>query len=206
MSLMLAPDVAARATLPKEYVLDVTHQEIANTFVFSEKDLPGYTSRLQESTKLPGESALTQRSMYQNRSTNGPHGIDRNRKSQGRRGVPSGLFAMLILRMLIWSIAEQTAIAGRVQKEFKCVAVDNDDFRRVIDIRSKRENQKKTTSFKRGAVGTDMSTAAGKSFESFIVSLLSDVCFFWGKTGSLPTRKRINLAKSPKKSRRHVFQ
>ena len=42
MSLMLSPDTASMHRLPKEYNMVVTDQSAVNTFVFSEKDLPGY--------------------------------------------------------------------------------------------------------------------------------------------------------------------
>ena len=91
---MLAPEMAARAILPKEYVLEITNPETANTFVFSEKDLPGYPSKLRDSMKLNGGSAapLAQRPAYHSHLKNGPQGFDRLRKGQGRRGIPSEFF------------------------------------------------------------------------------------------------------------------
>lgn len=42
MSLLLTPDAANISRLPKEYNMVVTDKDTINTFVFSEKDLPGY--------------------------------------------------------------------------------------------------------------------------------------------------------------------
>ena len=67
-------------------------------------------------------------------------------------------------------VPEQTAIAGRIQKELRCLPVDNYDFRRIMDIRVKSGKEKSTTGFKSGPIGTEMPADAGKSFESFIVS------------------------------------
>lgn len=42
MSILLSPDVAQNRDLPREYNMDIIEQDPMNTFVFSEKDLPGY--------------------------------------------------------------------------------------------------------------------------------------------------------------------
>lgn len=93
MSLLLEPEVAQQSVLPQEYLLQITNPIAANTFVFSEKDLPGYTPNLRATPKLEDAStpSLAQRSPFQGRSRYGPQGIEKNRRSQGRRGVPSKL-------------------------------------------------------------------------------------------------------------------
>ncbi len=42
MSLILSPDLAQNREVPKEYNMEVTNPGVINTFVFTEKDLPGY--------------------------------------------------------------------------------------------------------------------------------------------------------------------
>ncbi len=42
MSVLLSPDVAQNRDIPKEYNMHMVEQDPMNTFVFSEKDLPGY--------------------------------------------------------------------------------------------------------------------------------------------------------------------
>ena len=42
MSLMLDASVPKNRSVPKEYNLHVTNQDSFNTFIFSEKDMPGY--------------------------------------------------------------------------------------------------------------------------------------------------------------------
>lgn len=42
MSVLLSPDVPQNRSLPKEYNMHMIDQDPINTFVFSEKDLPGY--------------------------------------------------------------------------------------------------------------------------------------------------------------------
>ena len=70
MSLLLSSDVAQNDNVPKEYNMTITNPDTTNTFVFSEKDLPGFSSKLkgQQSTRLP-------RFMHQNRTKNAPHQV-----------------------------------------------------------------------------------------------------------------------------------
>lgn len=93
MSLLLEPEVAQQYILPQEYLLDITNPMPTNTFVFSEKDLPGYTPNLRATPKLEDGStpSLAQGSAFQGRSRYGPQGIEKSRKTHGRRGVPSKL-------------------------------------------------------------------------------------------------------------------
>ena len=83
--------MAERSVLPREYVLEVTNSIAANTFVFSEKDLPGYTTKLRGVTKAEAGPPTSpgHRTIGQDRTRLGPHGIEKDRRGQGRRGVPS---------------------------------------------------------------------------------------------------------------------
>lgn len=42
MSIMLAPDLVQNKDVPKEYNMHMVDQDSMNTFIFTEKDLPGY--------------------------------------------------------------------------------------------------------------------------------------------------------------------
>ena len=91
MSLLLDSMVAERSVLPREYVLEVTNPKAANTLVFSEKDLPGYNTGQRTGMKVEDgiTPSLSQRSTPQDRSKYVPQGIEKSRRTQGRRGVPS---------------------------------------------------------------------------------------------------------------------
>lgn len=69
MSLMLSPDLTKNEDVPKEYNMNITNPDTTNTFVFSEKDLPGFSSKLkgQQSGGLP--PSRVPRSMYQDRAS-----------------------------------------------------------------------------------------------------------------------------------------
>lgn len=45
LSMLLNPDLAVHQTLPREYKLDVQQEAVSNTFMFTEKDLPGFKSK-----------------------------------------------------------------------------------------------------------------------------------------------------------------
>lgn len=45
LQMLLRSDLAIHQGVPKEYELDVSGESINNTFVFTEQDLPGFTSR-----------------------------------------------------------------------------------------------------------------------------------------------------------------
>ncbi len=68
MSLMLSSDVTKNENVPKEYNMNITNPDTANTFVFSEKDLPGFISKLkgQQAGALP--PSRVPRSIYQDRA------------------------------------------------------------------------------------------------------------------------------------------
>jgi len=47
LSVLLSSDLALHQPIPKEYILDVKDENVNNTFVFTEQDLPGFKSKSQ---------------------------------------------------------------------------------------------------------------------------------------------------------------
>ncbi len=47
MSMMLTPEASKGKNIPKEYNMHITNPDSTNTFVFSEKDLPGFKTFTQ---------------------------------------------------------------------------------------------------------------------------------------------------------------
>lgn len=45
MSLRLDPSLPKNKSVPKEYNMHLTNKDSYNTFIFSEKDMPGYSKR-----------------------------------------------------------------------------------------------------------------------------------------------------------------
>lgn len=50
--MLLSNNIAEHQSIPKEYTLDVVSEAVRNTFVFSEKDLPGFKSKANQKFDL----------------------------------------------------------------------------------------------------------------------------------------------------------
>ena len=52
--MLLRSDLAQHQAVPKEYKLDVVSEAVQNTFVFTERDLPGFKSRSRDKFDVLG--------------------------------------------------------------------------------------------------------------------------------------------------------
>ncbi|KAI9713310.1 MAG: hypothetical protein M1812_006669 [Candelaria pacifica] len=130
LSLLLSSDVAQNKTVPKEYNIPITNDNPVNTYVFTEKDLPGYESKLTDAPK-PGVEAgalkfppIPARLKYQNRQKSGiPNGTDKSKRWEPYypKAVP-----------------KQTTLAGHVRRELNCLPVENKEYRQVIEERTRQ--------------------------------------------------------------------
>ncbi|KAI9765705.1 MAG: hypothetical protein M1835_007329 [Candelina submexicana] len=154
MSLLLSSDPAHNGTVPKEYNLPITNETPVNTYVFTEKNLPGYESKLTDTPK-PGVEAgaakfppIPARLKYQNRQKSGnPEAVDKNKRWEPYypKAVP-----------------KQTTLAGHVRRELNCLPVENKEYRRVIEERTRQAMKPKPkTQFLDG----DVQTHAGNVLE-----------------------------------------
>ena len=97
---MLFPKTSINATVPKEYNLQFTNRKSTNTIVFTEKDLPGFSSKLKNSVKKTQDSAslpfsqAAPRPQYQDRGRAGLARVDKAKRSQAyyRKAIPSGWY------------------------------------------------------------------------------------------------------------------
>ena len=95
MSLLLA--ISTANNLPKEYNMQIVKSAPSDALVFTEKDLPGYNSRLQEADNhdgigsVNGAARLSPRPGFQDRAKNQRHYSGRGRKwhPYQRRTIPS---------------------------------------------------------------------------------------------------------------------
>lgn len=62
--------------VPTEYDLRITNMQVTNTWVFTEKDMPGYSSKMNTGGVKEGDPAIPARFLYQ----------DRNKESGGGGG------------------------------------------------------------------------------------------------------------------------
>ena len=128
MSILLSPDVPQNRDLPREYNLHVIDQDPTNTFVFSEKDLPGY--RAYSADRAP------------------PRFKDRKRIAKAkkpeynfRRAIPSEYIPLCKSLELIRAAAEQTALTGQVRTEINCLPIENKDYVEYMKRRAREESQ-----------------------------------------------------------------
>ena len=97
MSLLLSPEVAINRDVPKEYNMQITNVAPGNTFVFTEKDLPGYSNRTKASLRhVQGNGSLpfsqaAPRVGYHDRNRSGQFKVDKSKEWQPyyRRAIPS---------------------------------------------------------------------------------------------------------------------
>lgn len=88
MSLLLSNDAVQNKNTPKEYNMHITNQQSTNTFIFTEKDLPGYASkgkgdaRKGQSNGAYSSTQITPRTFRK---------IDKNKRWQPsfRKAIPS---------------------------------------------------------------------------------------------------------------------
>ena len=94
---MLAPDIAKVHTVPKEYNMQITNQNPTNTFIFTEKDLPGYAANGRQGVMQghknggPPYSHGPPRPMFQDRARQNIQKYDNKKKWQPyyRKAIPS---------------------------------------------------------------------------------------------------------------------
>lgn len=130
MSILLSPDVVQNRDLPREYNMQIVEQDPMNTFVFSEKDLPGY--RAYSADRAPPRFKDRRR-------------IEKTRKSEYkfRRAIPSKCIPLWNSTELILFIAEQTTLVGQVRTEINCLPVENKDYIEYMKRRAKEESLSK---------------------------------------------------------------
>jgi transcription initiation factor TFIIF subunit beta len=90
--MLLSTEMAVHQPVPKEYELDLTAEDVKNTFVFTEQDLPGFKSKSQ--TKFDPASAnmparLTRPAKVEKQKL--PYDPDRKYTPFYKKAIPSEL-------------------------------------------------------------------------------------------------------------------
>ncbi len=91
MSLLLSPEVAQNRTVPKEYNMHVTNRDSSNTFIFTEKDLPGYASKGKVDSRKVQSNGGYSSTQITPRNFRDRSKIDKNKRWQPsfRKAIPS---------------------------------------------------------------------------------------------------------------------
>lgn len=91
LQMLLNSDIAEHQTIPKEYDLDITEQATQNTFVFTEKDLPGFKSRSRAKFDLASANMPARLTRPKNDKPISKQPYDPNKRFQPyyRKAIPS---------------------------------------------------------------------------------------------------------------------
>ena len=91
LQMLLTKDLAEHQTVPKEYDLDITDESVKNTFVFTEKDLPGFKSRSRAKFDLASANMPSRLTRPKNDKPFSKQPYDPNKRFQPyfRKAIPS---------------------------------------------------------------------------------------------------------------------
>lgn len=89
--MLLRKDISQHQNVPKEYNLDITEENVKNTFVFTEQDLPGYKTRSQtkfdlKSANMPARLIRSQQEKSESRDYSDP---SKRFQPYFRKAIPS---------------------------------------------------------------------------------------------------------------------
>lgn len=91
MSLLLNKDAVQNKNTPKEYNMHITNEKSTNTFIFTEKDLPGYASKGKGDARNGQSNGAYPSTQIMPRTFRDRSKIDKNKRWQPsfRKAIPS---------------------------------------------------------------------------------------------------------------------
>ncbi|CZT00396.1 related to transcription initiation factor TFIIF subunit [Rhynchosporium agropyri] len=121
LQMLLTPALAEHQNIPKEYDLDITDETVKNTYVFTEKDLPGFKSRSRAKFDLASANMPSRLTRPKNDKPFSKQPYDPNKRFQPyfRKAIP-----------------KRTTLAGKVAHEINCIAVDNKESQHLLAVRT----------------------------------------------------------------------
>ncbi|KAI4139772.1 MAG: hypothetical protein LQ341_004081, partial [Variospora aurantia] len=131
MSLVLAPNVPSQINVPKEYNMHMTNRNSSNTYIFTEKDLNGFSAKdkagapsTSSSTAFPSQPP---KPMYQNRPSHNAQQRETTRRwNPYKKRIP-----------------KQTALVGQIETEINCLPVENAEYKRIMEARVREAMMRK---------------------------------------------------------------
>jgi transcription initiation factor TFIIF subunit beta len=101
--MLLNSNIAEHQNVPKEYNLELTNQNVKNTFIFSEQDLPGFKSKSRQKFDLETANmpARLTRAKIEKPAAKQPWDPNRRFQPQYRKAIPSTLDSSMLLFLLI---------------------------------------------------------------------------------------------------------
>jgi transcription initiation factor TFIIF subunit beta len=104
--------------IPIEYNLNITNMEVTNTYVFTEKDMPGYENKMETGVK-EGDPAMPQRFLYPQRQR------EREKSSEPGGTKKSNRYHPYVRK----AIPKRTALVGTAKHECAVLPVYNDEYK-----------------------------------------------------------------------------
>ncbi|KAI9868985.1 MAG: hypothetical protein M1813_002808 [Trichoglossum hirsutum] len=145
LSLLLSSSLEQNKGLPREYNMQITNFQAGNTYIFTEKDLPGYTSKSKTKPKVGLEDLNSKFPPIPTRLLQ----VERDRRGgppkweKGKRWQPYFRKA----------IPKQTAMVGTVKHEVNCLPVENEEYERLMQARTAESMKpKRETKFLEGNI------------------------------------------------------
>jgi transcription initiation factor TFIIF subunit beta len=104
--MLLSSNIAEHQTIPKEYDLDVTSNIVKNTFVFTEKDLPGFKSKSNQKFDPASANMPARLTRNKNEKTISNKPYDPNKRFQPyfRKAIPSQCTCGILWSMLTFAL------------------------------------------------------------------------------------------------------
>ncbi|KAI3332261.1 hypothetical protein HD806DRAFT_479912, partial [Xylariaceae sp. AK1471] len=123
MALLLDHTKANHQTIPKEYALETKDMDLANTFLFTEQDLPGFKSRSQgANSDLPPH--LRRRHEQQQQRP--------EEKKEPEGGVKKNKYQPRYRK----AIPKKTTLAGKFRREMNCLPVWTEETKHILRTRN----------------------------------------------------------------------
>ncbi|OCL01832.1 hypothetical protein AOQ84DRAFT_443790 [Glonium stellatum] len=180
MKLILNQEWQSVQNLPREYSIKATNLKPDNTFVFTEKDLPGYKPNAYGRSRADHGAVTT--------GQDPRSGSYRVQKQKGRvkKAIPSTLIPFPFHPVIILTFArtEHTTLIGPAKREFGCIPVPNAEFKQFMDKRTQKaiQGENATTIIAEGKVDHTNIDKAQNAFRGFI------------RTGAAPKVRQENKA------------
>jgi transcription initiation factor TFIIF subunit beta len=145
--MLLRSDLVTHQGIAKEYTLNLIEdtqkvkdlsdtRQTNNTFVFTEQDLPGFKSKSRQKFEAATANMPARLTRPKTEKNKAPYDPNKKFTPFVRKPVPSKLNISIRNVALTSTQLERTVLAGRVKHEINAVEVDNEESRRLLELRT----------------------------------------------------------------------
>ncbi|RDW60152.1 hypothetical protein BP5796_11758 [Coleophoma crateriformis] len=126
LSMLLSSELSQHQTIPKEYELDMTQEDVKNTFVFTEQDLPGFKSKAKQKFDIQSANMPARLTRPKVERPKGPWDPNKRFQPYFKKAIP-----------------KRTVLLGKIKHDVNCVPVENEESERIITARTVEAMQPK---------------------------------------------------------------